>query len=339
VTQQSGRSYFAEALTLLSRTMPILGINVAIYAAFFLAATLWFGLWAGMGLLLARVAELAAVICFVIALGTGGWAWRMARRYLLYLVQGAHIAAMTEIMCGRQVPAGPGQVGYARGIMKEYFKDVSQLFVLDALVKGAVKSITGTVVNLTRILPLPGDFRKVINLIRMLVNRSLSYVDEAILSYSVARRQPNVWQSAADGVVLYGQRYKPILITTVKVWVLGKIFGFLAFFGFVAAALALGALTGSNMVVLFGFLLAVAGARLVELALYEPFAVAYTIVTFHRETDGMEPDPAWKARIEGMSAKFRELTQKAREFARGRTESVASAPGAAPAPGEAPAEM
>jgi hypothetical protein len=148
-----------------------------------------------------------------------------------------------------------------------------------------------------------------------------------------------VWQSAADGVVLYGQRYKPILITTVKVWVLGKIFGFLAFFGFVAAALALGALTGSNMVVFFGFLLALAGARLVELALYEPFAMAYTIVTFHRETDGLEPDPAWKARIEGMSAKFRELTQKARDFARGRTESVATAPGAVPAPGKAPAEM
>jgi hypothetical protein len=339
VTQQSGRSYFAEAVTLLSRTMPILGMNVIIYAAFFLAASLWFGLWAGLGLLLARVVELGAVICFVIALATGGWAWRMARRYLLYLVQGAHIAAMTEIMCGRQVPSGPGQVGYARGIMKEHFKDVSQLFLLDGLVKGAVKSITGTVVNLTRILPLPGDFRKLINLIRMLVNRSLSYVDEAILSYSVARRQPNVWQSAADGVVLYGQRYKPILITTVKVWVLGKIFGFLAFFGFVAAALALGALSGSNLVMFFGFLMALAGARLVELALYEPFATAYTIVTFHRETDGVEPDPAWKARIEGMSEKFRELTQKAREFARGRTESLAGAPAAAPTAEEASAEM
>jgi hypothetical protein len=86
------------------------------------------------------------------------------------------------------------------------------------------------------------------------------------------------------------------------------------------------------MVVFFGFLLALAGARLVELALYEPFAMAYTIVTFHRETDGMEPDPAWKAKIEGMSARFRELTEKAREFARGRTESVASTPGAAPHP-------
>jgi hypothetical protein len=135
-------------------------------------------------------------------------------------------------------------------------------------------------------------------------------------------------------VVLYGQRYKPILITTVKVWVLGKIFGFVAFFGFVAAALALGALTGSNLVVFFGFLMAVAGARLVELALYEPFAMAYTIVTFHRETDGVEPDPAWKARIEGMSGKFRELTQKAREFARGQAESVADAADAGPARSE-----
>lgn len=339
MAQQVGRSYFAEAVSLLTRTMPILGMNVAIYAAFFFAALLWFGFWGGLGLLLARFVEIAAVICFVIAVGAGGWAWRMARRYLLYMVKGAHIAAMTEIMCGREVPTGPGQVTYARDIMTEYFKDVSQLFALDVLVKGAVKALTRTVVNFTRILPLPGDFQKLVNLIRMLVNRSLSYVDEAILSYAVARRQANIWDSAADGIVLYGQRYKPILITTVKVWVLGKVFGVAVFVFFVASALTLAALTGSNLVAFFGFLMAVAGARLVELALYEPFALAYTIVTFHRETEGVEPDPEWKARIEGMSDKFRELTQKAREYAGGRPEGVAGAPGSAPPAGEAPAEV
>lgn len=275
------------------------------------------------------------MICFVIAVGAGDWAWRMARRYLLYMVNGAHIAAMTEIVCGREVPTGPGQGTCARDVVTQYFKDVTQLFALDVLVKGAVKALTRTVVNFTRILPLPGDFQKLVNLIRMLVNRSLSYVDEATLSYAVARRQTNVWDSAADGIVLYGQRYKPILITTVKVWVLGKVFGMAVFVFFVASALTLGALTGSNLVAFFGFLMALAGARLVELALYEPFALAYTIVTFHRETEGVTPDPEWKARIEGMSDKFRELTQKAREYAGGRaaTAGTEAAPGTQPAGG------
>ena len=321
MSNQSEGSYFKGAVSLLAGTIPLLAVNMAIYAGFFLAALLWFGIWGGLGLFLARFAEIAGAICFLIALGTGGWAWRMARRYLLYLVKGAHIAAMSEILSGRTVPKGPGQVAYARGIMEEYFKDVSQLFILDTLVKGAVKSLTGTVVSLTNIIPLPGDFRRLINLIQLIVNRSLSFVDEAILSYAVSRRETNVWKSAADGVVLYGQKYKPILMTTVKVWVLGKIFSVVVFVAFVGLALTL-ALTGNSLIVFFGFLLALAAARLVELALYEPFALAYTMVTFHRETDGVEPDPEWKARIEGMSGKFRELTEKARSFAGSRRETT-----------------
>ena len=197
---QQNESYFKGAVGLLAGTTPLLAINMAIYAAFFFAALIWFGVWGGLGLLLARFAEMAGLICFVIALATGGWAWRLARRYLLYMVKGAHIAAMTEIMCGREVPKGPGQVAYARGLMETYFKDVSQLFLLDGLVKAAVKSVTGTVVSLTRIIPLPGDFRRLINLIRMIVNRSLSYVDEAIMSFAVQRRETNVWNSASDGI-------------------------------------------------------------------------------------------------------------------------------------------
>lgn len=320
MTVQARGSYFTGAVSLLTGTVPLLAMNLAIYAGFFLAALVWVALWGGLGLFLARFAGFAGLICFAIALGTGGWGWRMARRYLLYLVKGAHIAAMTEIMCGREVPRGPAQVGYGRGIMEEYFKDVSQLFLLDALVKGAVKGLTGSVVRLTHVIPLPGDFRKLINLIRMLINRSLSFVDEAILSYAIARRETNVWQSAADGVVLYGQSYKPILLTTVKVWVLGKIFGVVAFVGLVVPALALGAMTGNNLVVFFGLLAALAGARLAELALYEPFALAYTMVTFYRETEGVEPDPEWTARIEGLSDRFRELMEKARSFARGGSE-------------------
>ncbi len=67
--------------------------------------------------------------------------------------------------------------------------------------------------------------------------------------------------------------------------------------------------------VILAFLAAVAGARLAELALYEPFALAYTMVTFYHETDGVEPDPEWKSRIDGMSDEFRKLTAKAKTFA------------------------
>lgn len=316
MTSAKKSSYFSEAIGLLGSTLPILGINVAIYAGFFFVALLWFGFWAGLAFILGKFIEFAWVICYIIAIGAGGFAWRMARRYLLYIVKGAHIAAMTEMMCGRPVPKGIGQVAYGRDIIKSYFKDVSILFVLSGLIEGAVRGLTGMVMNITRLIPLPGNFRKALNFIRMIILRSLSYVDEAILSAAIARQEKNVWKSAVDSIVLYGQSYRSILLTTLKIWAIGKAVVAVAFIGFLAPALLVAAMLENNVVAFFGLVAAVIGARLVELALYEPFALAYTMVTFHRETQGKQPDAAMKARLEGVSAKFRELIGKADEFER-----------------------
>lgn len=314
MAQNAKSSYMKEAISLLGATLPILAVNMAIYAAFFFAALLWFGFWLGLGLLLAKITEFAFFVCLIIALGAGGWGWRMARRYLLYLVKGAHIAAMTEIMLGRDVPKGMAQITYGRDIIKTYFKDVSILFAVDMLVKATVKALTGTVVRIANFLPLPQNARQLLNFVRTMINQSLSYVDEAILSYAIARREPNVWRSAVDGVILYGQSYKRILITTLKVWVVGKIFDIFLFAGLLLPMVLIASLFESGGILFFAFVLAFIGARLIELALYEPFALAYTMVTFHRETEGKEPDPEWKAKLEGMSSKFRELIGKADAF-------------------------
>ena len=104
---QQSQSYMKQAASLLGKTMPLLGLNALVYFTFFVVAVIWFSVWTALAVLGATLIHgLVGLFCFIIAIGFGGWIWRIARRYLLYLVKGAHIAAMTDTMSGRDVPGG-----------------------------------------------------------------------------------------------------------------------------------------------------------------------------------------------------------------------------------------
>ncbi len=311
------KSYIRESLSLLGATLPLLGLNALVYFGFFLVAVLWIGFWGVLAALGFWIHFIAGWVPIIIGLGSFWWIWRMARRYFLYLVKGAHIAAITEIMCGRDVPRGMAQIKYGRSVVEKYFKDVSILFGVDILVRAAVKKVTGTVVRLVNWLPLPGNARKLLNVIRQIINKSLDYVDAAILSYAIRQGSQNVWQSARHGVILYAQSYKGILMTAAKAWGIGKVLDLLVFVMAMVPVVALTAVAGDEVgtvVFIVGLILAGIFAKIVELAVYEPFANAYVIVTYHRETENLQPDPEWDQKLQGMSNKFKELVGKAENF-------------------------
>jgi hypothetical protein len=47
------------------------------------------------------------------------------------------------------------------------------------------------------------------------VDRSLTYIDEAILARTYVTGERNIWESARQGIILYGMNWKPILKTAV----------------------------------------------------------------------------------------------------------------------------
>jgi hypothetical protein len=53
------------------------------------------------------------------------------RQYLLYLVKAAHIAVLVEILDGRAIPGGQGQIGYRASFVKNHFAQASVLFGVD----------------------------------------------------------------------------------------------------------------------------------------------------------------------------------------------------------------
>jgi len=307
------RTPFRVAVGLLRRTTPFLLLNVVVYSVFFMVIVVWLAIFGGLAYFFSSRLEVLAFVFGIIAI-IGPWGLLvLARRYLLYLVQGAHIAVATRLLFDGELPKGQGQVAFGRAEVQRRFRDVSILFAVDRAVDGVVKTFTRRFVNLADRLPLGDGVSKIARIVATVVNRAASYVDEAILSYAIAQDEPNVWRSARHGVILYAQSYKPILGAAVKIWLLGRalFIGLLILLGIPAVVLLLTFDAGWFQVVVI--VAVVVLAWLITAATYEPFAVIYSLVTYHRAIDGVEVNAVWDQRLQQVSKKFKGIVDKARQ--------------------------
>jgi len=310
---------FQQGFSLLMRTLPYVLVRVLIYGLYGLVAVLYFG----AALLLSKLFGGAGGIVMLVALGLFGAFYYWSRRYLLYMVKAGHVALLTEMHSGRNPEGQGGQFQYGKELVKNRVKDISILFAVDALVEGVLRAFSRTVVSIADILPLPG-LQGLAKAGTAIVDRSLTYVDEAIFSYSILHRDKDLWVAAKEGVILYAQTWKQLLQTAVAVWLAAKIF-------IVLAALLLlipfGMLAAAFPAMNWAFLLsAIALAVLAEAALFEPLALATMIVAFQEGVRGQVPHPEWEARLETVSGKFRELKEKAAAAVAARGKEAPSLP-------------
>jgi hypothetical protein len=305
--------YLREALGLLLKTTPILWVRLGSYALLGLGLLVYFAVAGGLAWLLEQLWSVLGIIVFIAAFG-GAWGLvRWVTRYYFYLLKAAHAAVMTEFIVHDRGPSG-SQVEYGKNQVTSRFKDTSIMFAIDQVLDAVVKGFNRTFTTVTDFLPLPG-MDTLQQFIRRVSRFSTTYIDEAILSRAYAQREDNVWVVAKDGVILYAQGWKPILANAVALTFLSYIefFAFLVLLGL--PALAVAALVPSLSLALgIGVLV---GAWMLKLALADAFALAATLLAYHRTTAGMTPDPEWQARLEQASDKFRELKKKAAEAVSG----------------------
>jgi hypothetical protein len=64
-----------------------------------------------------------------------------------------------------------------------------------------------------------------------------------------------------------------------------------------------------------GFVFAILFAWAVKVALIEPFAIACLLQVFFKVTEGQEPNPDWRRKLDGATDKFRQLGERALAWA------------------------
>ena len=308
----------AQALGLMRKTAPFVLFRVIVYfgisAAFILATGTGAGIGWGVGAFgdgdfqinstfyggLFGFAATAGVLFFV-------------RDYILYIVKAGHIAVMVEIMRGGQVPGGRGQIAHATAVVKARFGEASALFALDRLIKGVVGVITGLIQGILNILPIPG-VDQMMGLVRAYLKVSVGLVDEVILAHGIKTRAENPWASAQDGLVLYAQNAKPLMINAAWLTLFSYGLAFVVFLVMLApAAVVVYLIPGSWSA--GGFVFAIVFAWAVKAALIEPFAIACLLQVFFKLTEGQLPDPVWRGKLDSATDKFKELGKRAATWA------------------------
>jgi hypothetical protein len=306
---------FGRTLAIMVRTWPFILLRLVVYFSITLAYVLATGVGAGIGFGVGHIfGGPDGPAGFALFGGLGGiilvsvvlyW----LREYILYMVKAGHIAVMVELIEGRALPEGNGQIAHARAVVTERFGEANVLFVVDQLVKGAVRVITGLLGGAARFLPIPG-LQGLIGFINTVIRISLTYVDEVILGYNIRLRSDQPFDTARQGVVLYAQN--GMVMVKNAVWLALIMWGlaFVVFLVMLVPAAAVfyvmpGQLAG------WSFVFAIIFAWAIKAALIEPFVIAALMQVYFKVIEGQAPDPEWDARLAGASRHFRELKDKA----------------------------
>jgi hypothetical protein len=307
-----------RTLGLMGQTLPFIAFRIVVYAGIAIAYVLVAGVGAGVGWGVGafgdeefRAGSMAwgGIIGFGLTAGT----IYFLREYILYVVKAGHIAVLVELLEGRGIPQGQSQIGYASGVVRERFAETSVLFGVDQLVKGVLGAILGLIQGVAALLPIPG-LQNLVGLIRAFLRVSVGLMDEVILGYAFRTRATNPWQSAQTALVLYAQNYKVMLKNAAWLTIITYVLAFVVFLVMLVPAAALVWFI-PNAWGAGGFIFALIFAWAMKAAVIEPFAIAAMMEVYFRFIDGQTPDPAWDERIGQVSRKFRELREKAANWA------------------------
>jgi len=305
---------FGVSMRLMRKTAPFILFRMAVYFGIAAAYVIVTGTGAGIGWGVGAMGDedfRASATLWGGGLGfalTAGVIYFL-REYILYMVKAGHIAVMVELLEGRDLPDGKGQIAYAQAMVKERFGQSSILFGVDQLVKGVVRTITGLIHGIASFLPIPG-LDKIMSVVRAFLRVAVGLIDEVILAQIFRTRSENPWETARDSVVLYGQNAKPMLINAAWITIISYALAFVVFLLMLAPAGAIVYLM-PGAVSAGGFVFAILFAWAAKVALIEPFAIACLLQAFFKVTEGQEPKPEWTAKLDGASKKFGKLADKA----------------------------
>jgi hypothetical protein len=304
-----------RSVSIMIRTWPFIVFRMIVYFGITLAYIVATGSGASVGYGVGHIStDPDGPLSFalwggIVGIGVVSIALYWIREYILYVVKAGHIAVMVHLIDGRDIPNGQDQIAYAKDVVKERFAEANILFVVDQLVKGAIRAITGLIGGIAAFLPIPG-LSGLVSFINTVIRLSLTYVDEIILGYNIRINSSTPFETARQGVVLYAQNGKTMVKNAVWLAVIMWGVSFVIFLLMLAPAAAImwfipGQLGG------WAFVLAILLAWAFKAAFIEPFAIACLMQVYFKTIEGQVPNAEWDQRLAEASSKFRELRDKA----------------------------
>jgi hypothetical protein len=297
---------------LLARTFPFILLRMVVYFGITMAYLIAAGAGAALGYGVGHVSDDPAAFSIwggIFGFGLVSLAVYWAREYLLYILKAGHIVVMVEMMQGKPLPVGQGQIAHARTVVAARFGEANMLFVLDQLVKAVIRAVTGLVGGVAMILPIPG-LQGLLSFFNTIVRISLTYVDEIILGYNIKVGSTNPWETSRQALVLYAQNGTRMIKNAIWLSVMLYVLAFAIFLVMLAPMATLFYILPGHIAG-WSFVAAIVFAWAFKAAVLEPFAIAALMSVYFDTIEGQVPNPQWDAKLSEASGKFRELKEKA----------------------------
>lgn len=315
-----------SVMQLVRKTTPFIISRLLIYGLFAAIAFVFLGIMIGIGFLLSKLfgeSSGAFIVVMFFAFGVIYGGLKFLERYVLYMVKVAHISVVVELLRSGQIPEGKGQIAYGKDQVKENFGSANVAFIIDKMVHGAVKQIQSWLLRVGEFFSFVPGSKSIIGIINAVMSVSLNYIDEAVVSYIILRknekREETVWKSASDGVVLYAQSWKGIIKTAAAsvVFIVG--FSVMMFLVFALPLMAISKFLSRNTPEMGFFLGAIAliGAYVLTLALkralVDPIVTVAMIRAYQMSIQNLEPAMDLEQKLLGVSSRFKGLHKKGME--------------------------
>ena len=214
---------------------------------------------------------------------------------MLYLVKAAHIAVLTELVQGRPLPEGRGQIRYGQAVVRERFGEASALFLLDGLIRTALRMIDRLTLGFLSVLP-EKLAAQIGFAIRSFLYFAISFVDEIVLAHAINTRFEDPWASARNALALYGQNWGVIVknalwLTLIAVG-LGALVGYLVLLPLWSDYQA-----APSPATYTPLLIAAVVTAVLALAFFGPFALICMMQVWFRIISGGTASPSWSAKV------------------------------------------
>ncbi|HKP62226.1 MAG TPA: hypothetical protein VJV78_36085 [Polyangiales bacterium] len=300
----------STAIGLVMRTAPYAIGRFMVLFGTSLVTIVWYAVTFGGWFLLGKLHPLIGFVWFIGCCMVFGYLWRTLVRYFLYMLKAGQIAVLTELLTRGQIGDGnEGMFQYGKRVVTERFGQMNAMFALDMLVHGVVRAFNRTLDWIAGLLPIPG-LRDIVGIVNAIVYSAATYVDETILSYSLARGDEDVFRSSRDGLIYYAQNSKEVLKTGMWIVVLDKVTTAVAWIvmlvpaGLIAWLMPASIKGGATLLTLVVSALFTWNLRA---AFLEPLFLTMIMIKFHVSVHGQAINLEWDERLSQVSGKFVEL--------------------------------
>ena len=295
-----------NAKQLFNKTMPFCMAKLVLGAIHVGICLVLFAILMGIGWLFEGF---GLVVCFLIWLAAIKGVNLVVMRYGGYMVKAGHIAVIAESMKTGQIPEN--QVEYGKNLVKERFVTSNVYFAVDELVNGAIKEIQRGIEKVGNFLDFIPGMDSLEGLAKFFVQLSLGYVDECCIGWTFYNKDQNEFKSAADGVVIYAQNWKSVLKTAAKTMLKVVV-------GMIALVLVIFAVIGIIFKIFhwnafIAFCIACLLAWLVKFAFVDSFMMCQSMGNYMAMAPATVITFDLYGKLCGMSKKFKELFDKAKE--------------------------